>query len=93
MRQNAPPISIADLDADDMKLVNAIVNANWQDEKYRCGLDGHSYDIKIYGEQVRKFKCWCVIPKEYGELIPLVDRLIDIAKLEPRSCYAVHGVY
>ena len=93
MRKNAPPIQSVDLNADDMNLVNAVVNANWRDEKYRCGLDGHSYTIKIYGAQVRKFKCWCVIPNAWQELIPLVERLIDIAKLEPRDCYEVHGVY
>lgn len=93
MRRNAPPIAIADLDADDMSLISAAVNANWQNMEYRCGLDGHHYLIKIYGEQVRDFKCWCVIPKAWTELIPLVDRLIDIAKLEPRSCYAVKGTY
>ena len=92
MRLNAPPISIADLDEDDMSLVNDIINANWQYEEFRCGLDGHSYNIKIYGEQVSEFECWCVIPEAWIELVPLVDRLIDIAKLEPRNCYAVHSV-
>ncbi len=92
MRQNAPPINIADLSADDMALVDAVDNADWRDVKYRCGLDGHDYTVKIYGEPIREFKCWCVIPKEYGALIPLVDRLIDIAKLEPCDCYAVSGV-
>lgn len=93
MKQHAPEIFIVDLDADDMNLINAVVNANWSFKEYRCGLDGHHYRIKIYGEQLREFKCWCVIPKEWNELIPLVDRLIEIAKLEPLSCYAVHGVY
>ncbi len=93
MRQHTPEIFIADLNADDMTLVAAVVNAEWQDEKYRCGLDGHHYRIKIYGEEVRAFKCWCVIPKAWSELIPLVDRLIEIAKLEPHDCYEVSGVY
>ena len=93
MRKNAPPIQSFDLSANDMNLVNAVVNANWRDEKYRCGLDGHHYDIKIYGAQVREFKCWCYIPNAWQELIPLVERLIDIAKLEPRDCYEVHGVF
>ena len=93
MKLNAPPVSIADLDADDMALVDAVVNAKWQDMEYRCGLDGHHYDIKIYGEQILAFKCWREIPKAWSELIPLVDRLIEIAKLEPRNCYEVHGVY
>ncbi|MBR1804936.1 MAG: hypothetical protein IJ774_00970 [Selenomonadaceae bacterium] len=93
MRKNAPPIQSVDLNADDMNLVNAVVNANWRDEKYRCGLDGHHYDIKIYGAQVRKFKCWREIPNAWQELIPLVERLIDIAKLKPRDCYEVHGVW
>ena len=92
MRLNTTPISIVDLDADDMSLVNDIINANWQYEEFRCGLDGHSYNIKIYGEQVSEFECWCVIPEAWIELVPLVDRLIDIAKLEPRNCYAVHSV-
>lgn len=92
MRQHTSEIFIADLDANDMKLINAVVNANWQDEEYICGLDGHHYDIKIYDDTIRKFECWCVIPRAWAELIPLVDRLIEIAKLEPRSCYAVHGV-
>ena len=93
IRQRATKIFIADLDADDMNLINAVVNSKWQDMEYRCGLDGHHYDIKIYGEEIRAFKCWCVIPKAWSELIPLVDRLIEIAKLEPRDCYEVHGVY
>ncbi|MBQ3727651.1 MAG: hypothetical protein II902_11470 [Selenomonadaceae bacterium] len=93
MRMNAPPIRFADLDADDMTLINAVVNAEWQEMEYRCGLDGHHYRVKIYGEEIRAFKCWCVIPKAWSELIPLVDRLIEIAKLEPRDCYEVSGVY
>ncbi len=93
MRRHEPPIFVADLDADDMTLVDAVINANWRDEKYRCGLDGHHYDIKIYGAQVRTFECWCTIPEQWRELIPLVERLIEIAKLEPRDCYEVQGVY
>ena len=93
MRAHAPEIFIADLDKNDMALVNAVVNANWQDEEYRCGLDGHHYDIKIYGEPIREYKCWHEIPKGWSELIPLVERLIEIAKLEPRDCYEVHGVW
>ena len=93
MRTNAPPIQSVDLDADDMALVDAVVNANWQDMKYRCGLDGYSYTIKIYGAQIREFKCWCTIPEQWRELIPLVDRLIEIAKLEPRDYYEVHGIF
>ena len=93
MRKNAPPIQSVDLNADDMSLIKTVVNANWRDEEYRCGLDGHSYTIKIYGAQVHTFKCWCDIPNAWQELIPLVERLIDIAKLEPRDCYEVHGVY
>ena len=93
MRQHTPEIFVADLNANDMALVAAVVNADWQYVKYRCGLDGHSYTIKIYGEEVREFKCWCNIPKAWSELIPLVDRLTEIAKLEPRDCYEVHGVY
>ena len=94
MIKHTPKIFIADLDADDMKLVNAVVNANWQDDmKYRCGLDGHHYRLKIYNEMIRKFKCLCVIPKEWSELIPLVDLLIEIARLEPLDCYAVKRTY
>ena len=93
MRQHTPEIFIADLNADDMALVDAVVNAKWQDVEYRCGLDGHHYDIKIYDKEIRAFKCWRDIPKAWSELIPLVDRLIEIAKLEPRDCYEVSGVY
>lgn len=93
IKQHASGIFIADLDADDMSLVNAVVNANWIEAKCICGLDGSSYKIKIYGEPIREYEFWCYIYEEQKELIPLIDRLIEIAKLESnRIHYEVHGV-
>ena len=82
-------IHSADLSATDMKLVNAVIDANWEPVEYRGGLDGHSYKIKIYGENPREYCSWCDIPASWADLIPLVDFLIDVANLEPRDCYEV----
>ena len=94
MRANATQIQIADLDADDMTLANAVVNAKWIEAKRRYGLDGHSYKIKIYGKPIREYEFYCDIYEEQKELIPFVDRLIEIAKLESdRIHYEVHSIY
>ena len=79
----------ADLSASDMKLVNAVVNANWSEVKCIRALCGHSYTIKIYGENAREYCSWCDIPASWAALIPLVDFLIDVANLTPRHCYGV----
>lgn len=79
----------ADLSAADMKLVNAVANANWENINRHYGLDGHDYTIKIYGEHMKIFEYYCHIDKEQAPLIPLVDFLIDVANLTPRNCYEV----
>ena len=52
-------------------------------------LCGHSYTIKIYGENPREYCSWCDIPKDWADLIPLVNRVIEIANLHPRDRYEV----
>ncbi len=82
-------IHSADLSENDMALVNAVIDANWEPVEYGGGLDGHSYKIKIYGENPREYNRWCDIPASWKDLIPLVDFLIDVANLTPRHCYEV----
>lgn len=88
MRLNAPIHSV-DLSAADMKLVNAVIDANWAPVEFGGGLDGQSYMIKIYGENPREYNRWCDIPASWTALIPLIDFLIDVANLTPRHCYEV----
>lgn len=82
-------IHSADLSENDMKLVNAVIDANWAPVEYGGGLDGQSYKIKIYGKNPREYNRWCDIPADWTDLIPLVDFLIDVANLTPRHCYEV----
>ena len=79
----------ADLSEENMELVKAVIKADWAPIKYTCGLDGHSYCIKIYGEKVREYRCWCDIPNEWADLIPLVNLLIELANLQPDYSYRV----
>ena len=79
----------ADLSESDMNLINAVVNASWSQVKYIRALCGHSYTIKIYGENPREYCSWCDIPASWTALIPLVDFLIDVANLKPRRNYEV----
>lgn len=83
------PVFNSDLSAADMEIVNAVIKADWKPIQYRCGLDGHSYRIKIYGEKIREYKTWCDIPNEWADLIPLVNFLIELANLQPDYSYRV----
>lgn len=87
--RTSAPIHSADLSENNMALVNAVIDANWAPVEYGGGLDGHSYTIKIYGENPREYNRWCDIPASWAALIPLVDFLIDVANLTPRHCYGV----
>lgn len=86
------PINCMDLSTTDMKIIEDVINANWRDLQHvPWGLDGHSYTLKIYEKEYKEYHCWCVIPAEWKELIPLVDMVINIADLNPRGRYAVLG--
>ena len=87
------PINCRDLGASDMNIINDVINVDFGESRFVApgGLDGHSYTLKIYEKEYKEYHCWCVIPAEWKELIPLVDMVINIAELNPRERYAVFG--
>lgn len=93
LKQHSPVYS-EDLRASDMQIVDDVINADFGESRFvsTSGLDGHSYTLKIYEKKYKEYHCWCVIPAEWKELIPLVDMVINIADLNPRDRYVVCGI-
>ena len=82
----------SDLNENVVEIVNTIIKSDWSQLPYECGLDGHSYHIKIYGEKIREYHCWCNIPGRWFDLLPLLDLLIKLADLQPEDCYRPKNV-
>lgn len=53
------------------------------------GLDGHHFTFTFY-ENEKEYDCWCVIPKEWEHIEPVVDLFVSIAGLD--ESYKVTGV-
>lgn len=87
MRSSYPPFK-KELSSTEIDIVNCVLNAQLpQDISKPHGLDGHSYTLFIYtGDDIRRYYCWCVIPKEWQVLKPLISLLLGIANLD-RATY------
>ena len=77
------PISNAKLSKVQAEIIKQVVNTEspLDAEKYQ-GLDGHSYTFKVWGENKRVYECWCVLPKGWDILIPLIDMVVKLADLD-----------
>lgn len=86
------PIQRHRLSSDELKLVDAVANADLKlPENYHGGLDGHSYKLKIYSEPVKEFNFWCYIPKCWVEIPPLVKFFVEVAHLPCKDYYEISG--
>ena len=68
-------IKLADVE---LEIINNVVDSELKDyvDKNQ-GLDGHSYRIIIYGDEIIERKTWCVLPKEWEILQPMIDLFIE----------------
>lgn len=81
---------VCHLNEDDITIIKRIAEKGLPDvnRKKPQGLDGHSYEIKLYNIE-KEYRCWCVVPEEWGDLIPLIELFVAKADLNER--YLIDG--
>lgn len=82
---------VCQLSVEEVAIIKRIVEKGLPDLNRRKpqGLDGHSYELKLYTSE-KEYRCWCVIPKEWKELIPLIK--LFVAKAELNERYLIDGI-
>lgn len=51
------------------------------DVTYPKGRDGFHYALTIYGEQERTYTSWCILPKEWRVMVPMINMFVELANL------------
>ena len=81
------------LDQEDKQFFDDFINKGLPElfHKPRWGLDGHSYEINVYGAEPRYYRCWCIVPKQWEIINEIVIRLSKYVTLGQN--YYIDGVY
>lgn len=77
------PVSKSTLSKEQIEIINQVVNLKLPlDVEKHQGLDGHSFTIEIFGEKNQIYDSWCILPKEWRELSPLIEMAVNTAELD-----------